>query len=207
MRSYRPFGQGSGQASNFAIAKAIDRAVTDGCDLINLSLAGRSTDIVIAQAIAEARDAGCLPIAAAGNDFRAPIGYPAADRLTIGVGAMGRVGTFPHDAPAQDAVAAPFGTDANDFVAAFSNVGPEITFIGPGVAILSTTPGGYAAKDGTSMACPAVTGATARMLAQRDDVRTMPRNRARSDAMEDMARQAAMPLGFGSQFEGHGRIA
>ncbi len=43
LRSYRVFGKGAGGASNFAIAKAIDRAVGDGCDLINLSLGGRTT--------------------------------------------------------------------------------------------------------------------------------------------------------------------
>jgi len=38
LRSYRVFGKGQGGASNYSIAKAIDQAVIDGCDLINLEL-------------------------------------------------------------------------------------------------------------------------------------------------------------------------
>jgi subtilisin len=35
LRSYRVFGKGRRGASNYAILKALDRAVADGCDLVN----------------------------------------------------------------------------------------------------------------------------------------------------------------------------
>jgi len=40
LRSYRVFAKGGDNASNFAIAKAIDAGVADGCDLLNMSLGG-----------------------------------------------------------------------------------------------------------------------------------------------------------------------
>src|SRR5262249_44847445 len=54
LRSYRVFGKGAQGASNFAIAKAIDQAVTDHCDVINLSLGGGPTDPATQSAIVEA---------------------------------------------------------------------------------------------------------------------------------------------------------
>lgn len=204
--SYRVFPQGSGHASNFAVAKAIDRAVAAQCDLINLSLGNRSADPVLSAAVEDARNAGSLVIAAAGNDGRAAVSHPAADNLAVAVAALGRKGTFPTDSTHVDAIAAPFGNDADDFVAAFSNIGPEIDLIGPGVGIVSTVPGGYVAMDGTSMACPAVTAVAARLLADRAHVRHMPRGRARADALAALLFAAARPIGFGPGFEGRGRV-
>lgn len=206
LRSYRVFAHGSPFASNFAIAKAIDRAVADGCDLINLSLGGPAPDPATSLAIEDARDAGSLVIVAAGNDGHGPVNHPAADAFAVAVTAMGRLGTFPDDSTEASAVAPLFGADPDNFVAAFSNVGPEIDLIAPGVGILSTVPGGYAAQDGTSMACPAVTGMAARLLAARDDIRAMTRGRSRSDALAALVLHAARPLGFGAAFEGRGQM-
>jgi hypothetical protein len=88
--------------------------------------------------------------------------------------------------------------------ALFSNIGPEIDLTGPGVGIVSTVPGGYAALGGTSMACPAVTGVAARLLAGRPDVLGMSRDLARSDAIAGVLLDAAQALGFGPEFEGQG---
>ncbi len=73
LRSYRVFGKGQDRASNYSIIKAIDRAVTDGCDLINLSLGGGPADDATRAAIEDARAAGSVVIAAAGNDGRRPV--------------------------------------------------------------------------------------------------------------------------------------
>jgi subtilisin len=58
--------------------------------------------------------------------------------------------------------------------------------------------------DGTSMACPSVTGAIARLLSANPAVMRMPRDQARSDAILQLAYAAAKPLGFGAEFEGNG---
>lgn len=208
LRSYRVFGKGAKGASNFAIAKGVDAAVRDKCDLINMSLGGGAADEATKSAIADARAAGSLVIVASGNDGRQPVSFPASDPLSMAVSALGRKGTYPADAvEVGDEMAPSAATDPKYFIAAFSNVGPEIAFTGPGVGIISTFPGGYAVMDGTSMACPAVTGASARLLAAQKQILGMPRDSARSDAMAQFLLQAAKALGLGVTFEGRGLLS
>jgi subtilisin len=205
LRAYRVFGAGAGGASNFAILKAIDRAVGDGCDLVNLSLGGGPRDPAVASAVHDARAAGTLVVAAAGNDGRGPVAFPAADPLCLAVSALGVKGTFPRWSVEEGDVLGPFGTtDPNEFVAAFSNVGPEIDLTGPGVGVVSTVPGGYVPMSGTSMACPAVVGFAARLLAAAPAVLAMPRTQERSDAVARLVLLAARKRGFPPAFEGSG---
>lgn len=202
--SYRVFAKGQG-ASNFAIAKAIDRAVADGCDLINMSLGGGPADPATSGAIADARAAGVAVICASGNDGLAQVSHPGADSRALAVGAFGRKGTFPTGSATMDAVGKLGTPDKNFFMANFSNNGPEIDFAGPGVGVVSTVPtDAYAVMDGTSMACPAITGMMARLLSAKPTVRTMPRNQARSDEILKLGFVAAKKLGFGPNFEGAG---
>ena len=203
LRAYRVFGKGQGSASSFAIAKAIDQAVTDKCDLINMSLGGGGSDPVLKAAVDDARAAGSLCIIAAGNDERSPISFPAFEDTALAVSATGRKGTFPTSATEADDVAAPYGTDKNNFIASFSNVGPQMDLTGPGVGIMSTVPGSYAEISGTSMACPAATGAAARAIAGSPALK-MKRDRKRSDAIVKAVLASAKPLGFGATYEGLG---
>ena len=202
--SYRVYAAGKEQASNFAIIKAIDHASLNGCDVLNLSLGSATADEATLSAIADARSIGTVVIAAAGNDNRSPVSYPAADSLAIAVSAMGRRGTFPSGTIQRGDVKAPFGTDPKNFVADFSNIGSEIDVTGPGVGIISTVPGGYVTMDGTSMATPAVAGIAARILGARPDILSMPRDEARSAAIAGALLTAASQLGFGAIFEGRG---
>lgn len=204
LRSYRVFGAGAKQASNYSIAKAIDRAVTDGCDVVNLSLGGGPADDLTREAIEDARAAGCLAIVAAGNEDRSPVAFPARLDAAVAVSAMGRKGTFPKGTTEEGDIAAPFGTDRANFLGSFSNVGPQIDVTAPGVGILSTVPGGHAPMSGTSMACPAVTGFTASVLARNPRILRMRRNQNRADAIARLLFAAARTLGFGHDFEGHG---
>lgn len=204
--SYRVFGKKSGGATNYSIAKAIDRAADAGCDLINMSLGGGEPDAATRSAIEDARSKGVLPIVAAGNEYRSPVSFPASEALSIAVAAMGRKGTFPAGSTETGDIAPPYGSDKNNFVAAFSNIGQEIDLTGPGVGILSTVPGGYAPMSGTSMACPAATGAAARILSRLALILGMKRNARRSDAMAKALFAAARPFGFGPRFEGQGML-
>ena len=204
LRSYRVFAQGAEDASNFAIAKGIDAAVADGCDLINLSLECGGPDDAVRSAIRDARAAGSLVFIANGNGGRRPVSFPALDPLAIAVAALGRRGTYPAGTVDAKDVRAPFGTDKKNFVAAFSNIGPETDLIAPGVEVVSTVPGGYAPQDGTSMACPAATGRAAQLLAKRPDILGLSRDQARSDTMASLILENAGSLGFDATFEGQG---
>ena len=208
LRAYRVFAKGK-SASNYSIAKAIDSAVADGCDLINMSLGGRGpADPATSSAIADARAAGVVVFIASGNDGLNEVSQPAADPRAVAVGCFGRKGAFPSDSISASNVGKPIGKpDKLNFVASFSNYGVQVDMAGPGVAVVSTvSTGNWAVMDGTSMACPAVTGAVARLLSANAAVRGMARDQQRSDAILTMARTAAHSLGFGPQYEGNGWI-
>jgi subtilisin len=205
LRSYRVFPDAGGGASNYDIAKAIDAAVTDGCQVINLSLGGGPSDDLTKASIVSALAAGVVVLAAAGNDDRSPVSFPAANPECIAVSAMGRRGSFPKDSTGEADAAKPFGDPLrDDFVAAFSNFGSQIDVTGPGVEIVSTLPGGgYGPMSGTSMATPATTGFAAHLLSANDAVRNA-QGAERSRQLKDLLYSKCKPEGFGRDYEGFG---
>jgi subtilisin family serine protease len=145
------------------LAKAVDQAVADGMDVINLSLGEPevepSRDIVV-RAIDGAARAGVVPCIAAGNEGES------------GKGSVSSPGSAPL---AITAAAATTGRHtAADIVASFSSIGPtpyslqlkpDVT--APGVGVVSSVPqNGFAEFSGTSMASPHVAGAAALLKQQ-----------------------------------------
>ena len=101
-------------------------------------------------------------------------------------------------------IAKPHGDpDKKCFVAGFSNTGPQVDLVGPGVGVVSTVPGGYGVMSGTSMACPAVVGFAAYLLGS-DATIPRERNEERSRRLTECLQQAAVKLGFGREYEGFG---
>ncbi|NML16213.1 S8 family serine peptidase [Azohydromonas caseinilytica] len=203
---YRVFPNSGQGATNYDIVRAIDQGVADGCDLLNLSLGSAYADEAVEAALKDAFDRGTLCIAAAGNDGRGPVSYPAAWALAVAVSSAAKKGTYPPGSSEVLDEVEPFAPiDPRIYISGFSNVGPAIDLAGPGGGIVSTLPGGlYGVMSGTSMACPAVTGMAAALLSARPDLLGLPRGRERSIALLGLLTQAARPLGFDPTLEGAG---
>lgn len=135
------------------VAAAIDAAVADGADIINLSLGSDSPSSLIEDAVIRAAAAQVLVVAAAGNDGPdiASIDYPAGFPDVIAVGAVDDLSSV---AAWSSRGANPGPTDAID--------DGDIELAAPGVGIESAyRDGGYAVLSGTSMASPHVAGLAA----------------------------------------------
>ena len=98
LHAFRVFGKNrSDGATNYAILKALIFAVDEECDIVNLSLGGGPWDEIVQEAIADARNHGTLVVAAAGNDGRRPVNFPAAHVGATAVSAMGINAIFRRD--------------------------------------------------------------------------------------------------------------
>ena len=207
IRAYRVFGGLARGAGNYDIADAIHKAQADQCDILNLSLEDGVYDDFLQETITHARDNGTIIVVAAGNDGRKAVNYPAAYRDAIAVSAMGCEGTFPEGALEEATVSRPpYGArEPREFIAAFSNVGDQISVTGLGVGVLSTLPKNqFGSCSGTSMAAPVISGAAASLLSQNPSIYKLPRNRARSVAIEKLLFKNCTIRGFGRRFEGYG---
>ena len=207
LHSYRVFEKGDGGASEFAIARAIRQAVEDGCDIINMSLGQSSEPVSISREVRRARALGVVCIAATGNDYMAPVSYPARSGVVVAVSAGGVLNAWPEGVMTPRNVAEDPAPVKDRFFARFSNIGPEVDFIGPGVGIISwVSKDSKGVMDGTSMACPAVAGLFARLLSRSPEILSAERNQQRSDDIIRMANDDAVPIGFGPEYEGAGLI-
>jgi subtilisin family serine protease len=115
----------TGFGDNEHIAAGIDWVITKkreigGNWIISASLGAKDPSDVEQAAVKRAVDDGILFLAAAGNNSFPALDYPAAYNGVMGIGAI----------------------DSDKVLARFTNTGPAISVVAPGVAVLSTVPVG-----------------------------------------------------------------
>lgn len=183
------------------LLEGLQWCIDNQMDVVNMSLAIGSPSALLALKLAEAAQAGITLVAAAGNGGGA-ISYPAANDGVLAITAFGSMRAFPADS----AHALRIGELRNDasglFVPNFSSSGPQADFIAPGVAVISSVPGGYAAWDGTSMACAFVSGLAAVALAAHPEIRTGDARQA--EFVRQLLAEAATDLSLPAEIQGAG---
>lgn len=186
------FGSGSESDFEAAAQEVVDFAIANNLKVVlNLSAGWTSDSGTLNDACQYISDNGMILCAISHNDHASPVRSPALHSVDFaGVIAVG-------------------ATDSNDAVADFSNVGPELTVVAPGVGILSTFPTydvngdtvhDFVEWDGTSMACPHVTGLASLVWSRVPQLS--------NEQVRDVLTNTAVKLGAGD-FDnawGHGRI-
>ncbi len=154
---------GSGNVAN--AIEAIDYARKNGAQIINASWGLDEKSRALEDAIQEARAAGVIVVAAAGNSHTSNLRYPAALAGVIAVASVSPM-------------------NEKSF---FSNFGTNVFVAAPGQDIFSTTlNGGYQSFSGTSMSTPHVSGVAALVLSLHPDF-------TRSD-LENILRNSVDPV-------------
>jgi subtilisin family serine protease len=175
---------------------ALDECIEREVDLINISVVSDDFSELLSQKLHEARQKGIACIAAAGNSG-GPLAFPAMLPGVMAVAAVGKLKEFPADSSHVLSVVPQLIGSDDIFPANFSGMGPQIAVSAPGVAVVSTVPGGgYAAADGTSAAAAHVTGLAALVLAhhpllQEGSFRV--RSEQRVHALFELIRASAVP--------------
>lgn len=132
-----------GQGTITTVANGIMFAADHGAHVISMSFGSPSYSTTLKNAIDYAAKKGAVLVAASGNDGVTTPFYPAYTEPVIAVGSS---------------------TEFQDQRSYFSNYGEWVDVAAPGSNILSTVPGGYSYKQGTSMAAPFVSGLAALMV-------------------------------------------
>ena len=152
-------------------AEAIDYAVYNGAQIINLSVYANGTPpAVLERALCRAAQLGVIVVGIAGNDSHSRVCYPAKYPSVLAVSA----------------------TDRNDRLASFSNYGAEVAVSAPGEKITSLFSGGITGtSSGTSFSAPHVSGTLALILSAHPGLTP--------DGAIDLLRQTSVDLGDNGQ--------
>mmetsp|Transcript_17007 Transcript_17007/g.23945 ORF Transcript_17007/g.23945 Transcript_17007/m.23945 type:complete len:585 (-) Transcript_17007:137-1891(-) len=183
-----------GNNCNWAYASDIYNAATvcynNGANIISMSLGGPTREGIEAELFEELANNGVMSIAAAGNSGNNRLMYPASYESVMSVAAVSRWKRH----------------------AGFSQRNEQIDIAAPGVRVLSTFPDrckicgflpifrGYGWIDGTSMACPHVSGVAALLMSAKPDATVTEVREAIEKSAEDLGK-----VGRDNMF-GHGLI-
>ncbi|NBG88875.1 S8 family serine peptidase [Isachenkonia alkalipeptolytica] len=147
----------TGQSRLSDFVKAMNYAIEQEVDVINISMGSKGYSSIENGAIQRAIDSGIVVVASAGNSGDGQFFYPASYSNVISVGSI----------------------NENRLRSRFSNYNSGITVMAPGESIYSTTLGGtYGYYEGTSFSAPFVSGVAALIKAKDpgmtpDEVKTL----------------------------------
>ena len=154
---------GEGQATSREVASGILWAAGQGAKVINVSFAPLWSNEVVRAAVQQAYHRGSLVMISAGNEggMRGASGYDEA----LFVGAV----------------------DGSNRIAGFSDRGPFVDLVAPGVEIRTTGDGGgYRLATGTSFATPIVAGVAALAWSVNPDLRPITMTEILTDSAADL---------------------
>lgn len=152
------------------VIAGIQWCVGAGMNIVSMSLGGNGSVDALRDACDAAYAAGILLVAAAGNDgdgdaATGEVDYPGAYDSVMAVGA----------------------TDSGDGHPWWSSDGAEVEIAGPGTHVKSTNKGGgYISGDGTSAACPHVSGTAALLMSIAPGLSTDQVRQRLQDTAEDL---------------------
>jgi hypothetical protein len=177
-----------GDGDTLSVARAIYYAVSQGADVINLSLGTPSEDVYVRNAVATAVEAGVVIVASSGNTSCDCILYPAKYPEVIAVGALG----------------------SDNLPASFSSYGSTLDVLAPGAQLRTTN---WSASNGinsyvngvagTSYASPIVAALATRLIAHEPDATTAQIVAAIRESTDPMGMQSNVAR---SSIYGYGRI-
>ncbi len=129
-----------GQADLFSVLLGLEYALSQGADVINLSLSIPEPSQLLQEWILKAKNANALVVTSAGNDNHSNLEFPATEMAVLSVASV----------------------NENNLKSDFSNYSFKVDVAAPGEAIISCLPGGgFTERWGTSMAAPMVSGQAA----------------------------------------------
>jgi subtilisin len=188
---------------------ALDECIERELDVIHIGVVTDGYSELVSQKLQEARQKGIVCIAAAGTAGGSLVFPASLPGGVIAVAAIGKLKEFPTDSSHVLNVVPQLIGSEGLFASRFNGAGPQIAVSAPGIAIVSTVPGGgYLAADGTPAAAAHVTSFAALVLAhhplfQQEGVFTV-RSEQRVQALLELIQASAVPHFLDPQYAGAG---
>ncbi len=178
------------------LVDALSQCIERGLDIVQIGVSAEQFSEIVAQKITEARLHGIACITGAGNSGGV-VQFPGNVPGVLTVSAVGKLGEYPQDTRHAQRALPQLIAFSGIYATNFSAWGPQVGVCAPGVAVVSSVPGGgYAAWDGTSMAASHVVGFSALLLSHHPMLQSInygARAEQRVSTLCDILRVAAIP--------------